>query len=132
MQMMTGYLVMATAATATAPVDGATRTAILDTARKPVASALGKPVLFRVAKLGVSGEWAFLHADMEDAGGKPIDFSGTPRADDAAHGVISRIYVALLHRTGSTWRVVANAIGPTDVAWEDWARRYGAPPAIFG
>ncbi|UVO50012.1 hypothetical protein M0208_05570 [Sphingomonas sp. SUN019] len=130
--MMTGWTAMAIAAAATAPVDKETRSAILDRAREPVAAALGKPVLFRVRKLGLSGDWAFLHADMEERDGVPIDYTGTPRADDAAHGVVSRTYAALLHRSGTEWRVVAHAIGPTDVAWADWSTRYGAPPAIFG
>lgn len=123
---------MAMAAAATAPVDKETRSAILDRAREPVAAALGKPVLFRVGRLGVSGDWAFLHAEMEERDGVPLDYAGTPRADDAAHGAMSRTYVALLHRTGPAWRVVAHAIGPTDVAWADWPTRYGAPPTIFG
>ena len=130
-QMMTGWTVMAMAAAATAPVDAETRAAILDCAREPVAVALGKPVLFRVKQLGASGNWAFLHADMEERGGKPIDFTGTPRADDAAHGAVSRTFAALLRRNGTEWTVVTHAIGPTDVAWADWATRYGAPPAIF-
>lgn len=129
--MITGWVAMGIAAAATAQVDAETRAAILDCAREPVAASLGKPVLFRVKRLGASGDWAFLHADMEERGGKPIDFAGTPRADDAAHGAVSRTYAALLRRNGTEWRVVAHAIGPTDVAWADWATRYGAPPAIF-
>lgn len=123
---------MAIAAAATVPVDKETRAAILDSAREPVATALGKPVLFRVKRMSVLSGWVFLHADMEERGGQPIDFVGTPRANDAAHGMVSRTYAALLHREGNDWRVVAHAIGPTDVAWADWSTRYGAPAAIFG
>lgn len=122
---------MATAA-ATSPVDAATRRAILDQARVPVAEALGKPVLFRVSHLGVSGEWAFLRAEMEGPGGTPIDYAGTSLAEAANHGAMSRTCAALLRRSGDRWTVVAHAIGPTDVAWEDWPTRYGAPKAVFG
>ena len=122
---------MATAA-ATTPVDAATRKAILDSARVPVAEALGKPVLFRVSHLAVSGNWAFLRAEMEGPGGAPVDYAGTPMADAAQHGVASRTYAALLQRTGSGWTVMDKAIGPTDVAWEDWPARHRAPPEIFG
>lgn len=120
-----------TASATTVPVDSATRAAILDSAREPVAAALGKPVLLKVLQLRVSGEWAFLRADMEERGGQPIDYAGTPKADAAAQGYVSRTYAALLHRVNGEWRVIANAIGPTDVAWEDWPTRYHAPPAIF-
>ena len=120
------------AAAATAPVDAGTRRAILDGARVPVAAKLGKPVLFRVAHLGRSGNWAFLRADMEGPGGKPIDYAGTDLAEAARHGAMSRVYAALLRREGDRWTVVAHAIGPSDVAWEDWATRYGAPAAVFG
>jgi hypothetical protein len=129
--MMIGWTIMAITAPATAPVDQATRAAILDSARRPVVAELGKPVLFQVQQLGQSGDWAFLRADMVEHGGRPIDYAGTSRAEDAEHGVVSHTYAALLHRIDGEWRVVAHAIGPTDVAWEDWSERYGAPAAIF-
>lgn len=121
-----------TMAAATAPVDSQTRRAILDSARAPVAESLGKPVLFRVSHLGTSGSWAFLRAEMEGPGGRPIDYAGTSLAEAAKHGAVSRTYAALLKRQGSGWTVVAHAIGPSDVAWEDWPTRHGAPKAIFG
>jgi hypothetical protein len=128
---MLGVTIMATAA-ATSPVDAATRKAILDSARVPVAEALGKPVLFRVAHLAASGDWAFLRAEMEGPGGAPVDYAGTPFAEAAQHGAASRTYAALLRRKGDGWTVVDKAIAPTDVAWEDWATHHRAPPAIFG
>ena len=128
--MMAGMTMMAMAA-ATNPIDAPTRAAILDAARSPVVVALGKPVLFRVGKLQASGDWAFLIADMEDKSGKPLDYAGTRRAEDAANGAVSRGYAALLKRNGTKWEVVAHAIGPTDVAWLDWPTHYGAPKAIF-
>lgn len=128
---MMGAMIMATAA-ATAPVDAETRKAILDAARVPVAAALGKTVLFRVSHLGASGDWAFLRAEMEGPGGAPVDYAGTPLAEDAANGAVSRTCAILLHRDGAAWTVVDKAIGPTDLAWEDWATRHRAPAAIFG
>ena len=117
---------------AQAPVDAATRKAILDAARVPVAAKLGKPVLFKVSHLGVGGEWAFLRAEMEGPGGAPVDYAGTPLDDAAANGMASRSYAALLRRRGAGWEVVDTAIAPTDVAWADWAQRHRAPSAIFG
>ncbi len=131
MAMIMGLTMAAMASAATTPVDKVTRAAILDSARKPVAAALGKPVMFRVHQLNASGEWVFLRADMEEPGGQPIDYAGTPKADAAAQGYASRTYAALLHRVNGEWQVIAHAIGPTDVAWEDWATRYRAPAVIF-
>jgi hypothetical protein len=113
-------------------VDAATRKAILDSARVPVAEALGKPVLFRVSHLGVTGDWAFLRAEMEGPGGQPVDYRGTPLAENAANGAASHTYAALLRRKGAGWVVVDKAIAPTDVAWEGWAAEHRAPPSIFG
>lgn len=115
-----------------APVDAATRKAILDAARVPAATTLGKPVLFKVSHLGLSGDWAFMRAEMQGPCGARVDYAGTPLADAARNGAVSSVFAALLHRRGNAWTVVDTAIGPTDVAWEDWAARHGAPSAIFG
>ena len=115
----------------TAPASGAERVAILDTARQPVVRQLGKPVKFLVRTLNRDGDWAFLVATMQDDRGRPISYAGTPLASAEAEGMISRDYVALLQRSGGRWRVVDQAVGPTDVAWEGWAERYGAPPSLF-
>ncbi|RVT93302.1 hypothetical protein [Sphingomonas crocodyli] len=120
-----------TVAIAAAPVSGPTRTAILDSAREPVSAAIGKPVLFKVRQLKEADGWAFLIADMEEREGVPISYAGTSRADAAEQGFISRTYAALLHKKGDSWTVIDKAIGPTDVAWEGWAKTYKAPAGIF-
>lgn len=112
-------------------VEAADRAAILDAAREPVAKRLGKPVKFKVRTLNCDGDWAFLAAAMEDAAGKPISYAGTPLASAEAEGAISKDFVALLRRTGGRWRIVDHALGPTDVAWADWAAKHKAPPSIF-
>jgi hypothetical protein len=124
---------MAMAATMASPEvhDPALRSALLDAARAPVAQALGKPVLFKVRQLRAAGRWAFLLADMEEKGGAPLSYAGTSRAEAAAQGMVSRAYAALLQREGDHWKVVDSAIGPTDVAWEGWPAKYGAPDALF-
>lgn len=111
--------------------DQALRSALLDAARQPVAQALGKPVLFKVRHLRNAGRWAFLLADMEDRSGAPLSYAGTPRAEAADHGMVSRAYAALLRRDGDGWTVVESAIGPTDVAWEGWSGQHGAPEGLF-
>ena len=112
--------------------DQTERAALLEAARAPAGAALGKTPKFRVEQLQRDGDWAFLLATMEEADGRPFDFTGTPLADAAKQGMVSRSYAALLRRKAGGWEVVAKAIGPSDVAWEDWPRRYGAPAKLFG
>ncbi len=123
-------LVTALAATAAQLPEGE-RTAILDAARAPVVKRLGKPVKFVVRRLERQGDWAFLIAAMQDESGRPISYVGTPLASAEAEGMVSKDYAALLRRSGGQWRVVDDALGPTDVAWADWPEKHGAPRALF-
>lgn len=109
----------------------AERAAILDAARAPVVARLGRPVLFKVDRLTRDGDWAFLLADLQDRQGRPIDYAGTPLADAAANGMVSKRCAALLRRAEGGWEVVESRIGPTDVAWEGWASEHRAPPSLF-
>lgn len=108
------------------------RAAILDAARAPVQKALGKPVQFVVKQLNVLNHWAFVYATMQGPGGTPIDYAGTPFAQAAEHGAKSDDYLALLRMRDGKWQVLADSIGPTDVAWATWPEQYGAPQALFG
>jgi hypothetical protein len=108
------------------------RKALLDAARAPLEARLRQPVLFTVDQLGVAGDWAFLLAHMQGRDGQPVDFAGTSFEQAAKEGGMSRIYAALLQRRQGQWTVEAEAIGPTDVAWTNWAHDYGAPAALFG
>ncbi|MBO9623383.1 MAG: hypothetical protein J7500_11800 [Sphingomonas sp.] len=110
------------------PVD---RVAILDSARAPATKRLGKPVKFKVRTIRREGDWAFVIAAMVDAAGRPISYAGTPLASAEAEGAVSKDFVALLRLSGGRWRVVDHALGPTDVAWMDWADKHGAPPSLF-
>lgn len=107
------------------------RHALLEAARAPLEERVRQPVLFTVDQLNVSGDWAFLRAQMQGAGGRPLDFAGTPFEQPAKAGFMSRVYAALLRREHGQWSVRAQAIGPTDVAWTNWAHDYGAPAALF-
>lgn len=112
-------------------IDQNARAALLEAARAPVEAVLGKAPKFRVDQLHRDGDWAFLLATMQDSDGKPFDYKGTPLAEAAQQGMVSRTYAALLRHDARGWQVVAKAIGPSDVAWEDWPRRYGAPAGLF-
>lgn len=107
------------------------RTALLEAARAPVRAELGKAPKFRVDQLHRDGDWVFLLATMQEADGRPFDYAGTPLAEAAQQGFVSRTYAALLRHKAGGWEVVAKAIGPSDVAWEDWPQRYGAPARLF-
>jgi hypothetical protein len=122
---------VAALAASTGQIPAEERAVLLDTARQPVTKRLGKPVKFQVKRLERQGDWAFLIAAMQDSAGKPLSYAGTPLASAEAEGMVSRDYVALLRLSGGKWRVVDNAVGPTDVAWADWADRHGAPKALF-
>lgn len=105
--------------------------AILALARGAVEHALDKPAALDVRQLQALDGFAFLRAQMTSPGGAPLDFGDTPLADSAAAGGVSRSYVALLRRDSGAWRIVADRVGPTDVAWETWSEDYGAPAALF-
>lgn len=112
-------------------IEQETRAALLEAARAPVQAELGKAPKFRVEQLHREGEWAFLIATMQGADGRRFDYAGTPLAEAAGQGMVSQTYAALLRFKMGHWEVVAKAIGPSDVAWEDWSRRYGAPARLF-
>ncbi len=116
----------------TTPATGtAERKQLLDSVRSPLERKLNQPIKFVVKSLKVSGDWAFLYAAMQGADGHPVNYIGTSFEGASEAGVMSKDYAALLQRSGATWSVRAEAIGPTDVAWTNWAHDYGAPAAIF-
>jgi len=137
MRLLATLLLSLTAMTATASSIGTPdagspeRKAILGAARAPLERRLHRPVQFAVDRLRVAGDWAFLHAHMQGAGGTPVDFTGTEFAEAASHGAMSRAYAALLERKAGHWTIKAEAIGPTDPAWTAWAQTYGAPTTLF-
>jgi len=116
----------------TTPAAGsAERKQLLDTARGPLEKKLGQPIKFVVKSLKASGDWAFLYAAMQGSDGHPVNYVGTSFEQASEAGVMSKNYAALLQRSGATWGLRAEAIGPTDVAWTNWAQDYGAPAGIF-
>ena len=105
--------------------------AILRPAVADAVAELGKPVRLEAKTLNVSGEWAFLHARISEPGGEVVRYGGTKFAEDAAHGVRSPIYAALLRGGGEQWSLVVSVVGPTDVAWWNWGEAYSAPAELF-
>ena len=113
------------------PAPVLSRAAVEGVARDAATEALGKPVRLRVRQMAVQGRWAFVFAGLEEPNGGPVDYAGTPKADAAAHGMASQDFAALLSKSDQGWSLVAEAVGPTDMAWETWPQTYGAPPALF-
>ena len=108
------------------------RRAILEIARIPAEREIGRPIKFVVQRLKYSGNYAFLFADMQDAFGRPLDYSGTKLAQLQEQGFVSNAYAALLKRNGSGgWTVIVHDVGPTDVSWSGWSKQYGVPAALF-
>jgi len=107
------------------------RKALMDAARVPVQKQLKKPVIFKVDALKVQGAWAFLRGVPLQPNGKPMDYKGTIYEESIREGAFSGMVCALMKREKGKWKVVDYAIGPSDVAWDDWDKRYGAPSSIF-
>ena len=124
-------MILATTPVAAGPLSGAERTAVLEAARAPIAGTLGRPVRFVVDRLERRGDWAFLWARLVDGAGRPVSYAGTPLANAEREGMVSKSAAVLLKRDNGRWTVVDQAIGPTDVAWEGWAARHGAPAELF-
>src|SRR5215218_2507203 len=109
----------------------AERTAILDAARAPLERELRQVVRFRVDHLRVHGAWAFLSAVPQRTDARSIRYAGTPWAAAVDAGAFDEQVSALLRRDAHGWRVVAWDLGATDVVWENWPTRFGAPRDVF-
>jgi len=107
------------------------RQELIDAARAPVAQELGRHLLFRVDALRTAGDWAYLQGVPLEADGTPFDWRRSPYARDWAADVMSDVVMVLLIRDRAGWRALNHVIGPTDVAWLDWAELYGLPEALF-
>lgn len=107
------------------------RKLILDALRAPVSLELKTQVLFQVERMKVLEGWAFLGAVPLQTDGSQIDYKATGYQKLIDRGEFDGGVYALLHKVGGKWTVVAYKIGPTDVAWYDWSKKYGAPAAVF-
>lgn len=117
---------------ATTPTAGSKeRKALMDALRVPFEKQLGKPVIFVVTWLKVSGNFAMWEGEPKRTGGKPIDWKKTKFAEDYEQGMIDQISMALIKKSAGKWKVVEYAIGPTDYPVEEWQRKHKAPKGIF-
>ncbi|OJF98437.1 hypothetical protein AX760_14300 [Pararhizobium antarcticum] len=109
----------------------AERAAVLDALRPAVEAQMRGPVEFVVATLRTTPKWAFVQVDPQRPGGAPINVEDTSFSGDA--DMMDGLTVfALLRFQSGRWNLVEHVVGPTDVAYLDWADRFGAPPVILG
>jgi hypothetical protein len=106
---------------------GAERGEVLNAMRRAVERDLRQPVLFKVSTIRVCGEWAFVVAEPLKPSGGEIKWQST-----ICKGDVSHLVGALSQKDQSgAWRLKDYALCPTDVAWENWPEKYGAPQAVF-
>lgn len=93
-------------------------------------------VRFLVRKLRVRGAWAFVIAQPIERSGRIVNWRRTAYARAVRKGIggakFEERVVGLLQKVGRrTWQTRNVNIGMRGQIWWDWAKRYGAPPAIF-
>ena len=99
------------------PPGSGLRQSVLNAMRPPIEKRLGTYVEFKVTLIRVQGDWAFVIADPQRKGGKPID--GWRIYGEHFSNMDGLRVEAVLRREGGRWRVVDHAIGATDVWYCD-------------
>ncbi len=107
------------------------RKAIADALRAPVKTELQTDVIFKINRLKVQGEWAFLAGVPLKPNGSEMDYKGTVYQEAIREGAFDGGIFALLRKTDGQWITVRYVIGATDVPYVDWPQELGAPKAIF-
>jgi hypothetical protein len=117
-----------------APAADGTTQEVLDALTPVVAQDIGQPVSLQTTNVNVRDEWAFVTAQPRKPDGSAIDWSTTAYAQRAADGVLDGdgTTYALLKNENGAWTVLEHVVGPTDVAWIEWAGEHGVPPDILG
>lgn len=113
------------------PRGSQSRAEILQSLRTRVERDIGPPVEFVIERMNLVNGWAFVSATPQRRGGAKVDWSRTRFADAFAADAMSDAVLALLRQEGGRWRVIEYALGPTDVAWEEWIPKYRLPRSFF-
>lgn len=116
---------------AAAPVAAADAQALLQAAQAAAQHDLQRPLALRAGTVRSVGAWGFVLAELRSPDGRAFDFTGTRLDEAAREGFASSQVAVLLARRQGRWQVVEQRIGVTDAAWEAWAERHHAPPALF-
>lgn len=107
----------------------AERTAILNALRVPVERDLKQRVVFITDNFKVQGNWTFVSGRPTTPSGENPSLKGT--AWDGEEDLFDNNFFGLLRKSNGKWRVVAHALGCTDVCYSHWQQRYKAPKVIF-
>ena len=107
------------------------RKAIVDALRIPVKAELKKDVIFKISRLKVQGDWAFLAGVPLKPDGSEMDYRGTIHAEAIREGAFDGGIFALLQKHNGQWKTVRYIIGATDIPYVDWPQEFGAPAVIF-
>jgi len=99
------------------PPGSEVRKTVLDGLRPAVEKRLGPDVEFKVSVIRVQREWAFVVADPQRRGGRPID--GYLIFGEHFDNMDGLRVDAVLRLRGGRWVVVDHAIGATDVWYCD-------------
>lgn len=108
------------------------RTQLLDAVRPVFETETNGSIEMVVRRLNVLGNWAFGDVHLQRPGGGRIDWRKTKYAEDFAAGMFDPGgSFFLLRRTGSLWKVMEYATGPTDVIWDGWRTDHNLPQELF-
>src|SRR5688572_20620766 len=114
------------AQTADIPAKGSSeRKTILDVLRVPVERDLKQKIVFVVDDFKTQGNWVFVSGRPTTPGGDKPNLKGT--GWDGQEDMFDNNFFGLLRKRSGKWRVVAYALGCTDVCYIDWWSRYKAP-----
>jgi hypothetical protein len=121
---------------ATPKPGSAERKAIMDGLRIPIERQLHQKVIFVVTHLKVKGNWAFTITIPKQPNGRAVDYQKTiyksqVKPGESVGDAFSGEVVGLLRKHAGRWKTVDYCIGPSDVCWEGWDKKYGAPAAIM-
>jgi hypothetical protein len=130
--LVSAFISAASAQSVYTPAKGsAERTEILNALRAPVEKELRQKIQFVIEHFNVSGSWAFVSGEPQNAAGGRPDYRGTKYQSAIDNDMFDNNFFALLKKNGRKWKVVTRAIGCTDVCYATWWRNYKAPKAIF-
>lgn len=106
------------------------RKQILDSVRPRAQHELGGSVEFVVVELRVMDGFCFVRVDPQRPGGKKIQISETIYAREQFMDGLQT--TALLKLTSGRWLICEWVVGPTDVAWGGWHRKWKLPAEFLG
>jgi ABC-type phosphate/phosphonate transport system substrate-binding protein len=104
--------------------------AVLEALRASIEAKLGQPVVFKVKRITIADNWAFVQGQTVQPNGDAIDYSQTAYKEAVAQGAFDDGFAALLRFEAGAWNVVTFNIGATDVPWVEWPAQYGAPTSV--